>query len=82
MSVLFYRRPDYVERTDGPLNWEDCQKYVERTKGNRHNIPQELSFENVVNNKALPVSTNPPCTNRLCPLIESSLAVYATLWTT
>jgi hypothetical protein len=62
MSVLFYRRPDYVQRTDGPLNWEDCQKYVERTKGNRHNIPEELSFENVVNNKALPVCTNPFCT--------------------
>ena len=66
MSVLFYRRPDYVERAhEGPLNWEDCQKYVERTKGNRHNIPPELSFDNVVNNKALPASAPHFCESGL-----------------
>jgi hypothetical protein len=57
MSVLFYRRPNYVERHNGPLNQEDCQKYVERTKNNKNAIPPELSFDKVMNNEALPVRT-------------------------
>ena len=64
MSVLFYRRPDYVDRPAGPLNLEDCQKYVERTKNNRHNIPQELSFDNVLAGKSLPVSIVNSCRSR------------------
>lgn len=56
MSVLFYRRPDYVNRPAGPLNQADCQKYVERTKNNKNAIPAELSFQKVIDNEALPVS--------------------------
>jgi len=82
MSVLFYRRPDYVERTDGPLNWEDCQKYVERTKGNRHNIPEELSFENVVNDKALPVRISLTSIDQRSLLTDNSRAACATSWIT
>lgn len=57
MSILFYRRPDYVSRTNGPLNRAECQRYVERTANNKRGIPEELSFDNVLANKALPVSS-------------------------
>lgn len=55
MSILFYRRPDYVHKWDGPLNNKACQRYVERTANSKRGIPDELSFENIINNKALPV---------------------------
>lgn len=53
MSILFYKRPEYVLRHNGPLaecarkggSAQDCSTAV---------IPQELSFENVVCNKCLP----------------------------
>ncbi|KAF1814972.1 hypothetical protein P152DRAFT_240440 [Eremomyces bilateralis CBS 781.70] len=54
MSVLFYRRPAYVERTSGPLNPKDCQRYVDRMKSCKNPVPPELSFERVVNNETLP----------------------------
>ncbi|KAL8638955.1 MAG: hypothetical protein Q9228_003942 [Teloschistes exilis] len=57
MSVLFYRRPDYVAKLPGPMNLSQCQIYVDRTQKHRKAIPAELSFENVVQNRALP-----PCT--------------------
>ena len=57
MSILFYRRPNYVDRPAGPINQEDCQKYVERTKNNKNAIPPELSFDRVINNECLPVRT-------------------------
>lgn len=56
MSVLFYRRPDYVQRAPGYLNDSDCQKYVERTKCSKHRPPPELSFDRIINNQTLPVS--------------------------
>lgn len=54
MSIFFYRRPDYIAKPPGPLNSSDCQKYVERSLSNKNVIPPELSFENVIQNKALP----------------------------
>ncbi|KAL8719447.1 MAG: hypothetical protein Q9225_003552 [Loekoesia sp. 1 TL-2023] len=57
MSLLFYRRPDYVAKLPGPMNLTQCQIYVERTQKHRRAIPPELSFENIIQNKALP-----PCT--------------------
>ncbi|KAL8809895.1 MAG: hypothetical protein Q9223_007858 [Gallowayella weberi] len=57
MSLLFYRRPDFVAKLPGPMNLTQCQIYVERTQKHRRAIPPELSFENVIQNKALP-----PCT--------------------
>lgn len=56
MSVLFYKRPNYIDRSAGPLNQEDCQKFVERTKNNKNAIPDELSFENILDHKTKPVS--------------------------
>ena len=52
MSLLFYRRPNYVAKHPGPMDASDYQKYVERI---RAAIPKELSFEYVVGNRALPV---------------------------
>ncbi|EOD46339.1 putative regulator of g protein signaling superfamily protein [Neofusicoccum parvum UCRNP2] len=54
MSILFYRRPDYVSKSHGPLNQRECQRYVERTANGKRGIPEELSFENVITNKAMP----------------------------
>ena len=55
-QFLFYRRPDYVAKLPGPMSLAECQLYVERTQKHRKAIPLELSFENVIRNKSLPVS--------------------------
>lgn len=52
MSILLYRRPDYVAKLDGPMDAADYQKNIERS---RKAIPIELCFENVVSNRAMPV---------------------------
>ncbi|KKY15961.1 putative regulator of g protein signaling superfamily [Diplodia seriata] len=54
MSILFYRRPDFVSKSNGPLDRKECQRYVERTANGKRGIPEELSFENILTNKALP----------------------------
>lgn len=48
MSILFFNRPDYVHKRNGPLS--ECA----RSSGGTANIPPELCFENVVCNKCLP----------------------------
>jgi hypothetical protein len=60
MSILFYRRPDYNSPRSIPINASECQRYVERTRGSVYAIPQGLSFDEVTNNKPLPVSTSGP----------------------
>ncbi|RDW89173.1 hypothetical protein BP6252_01205 [Coleophoma cylindrospora] len=54
MSVLFYRRPDYLNKASGPLNATECARYAERAKHSERAIPDGLSFENIVANKAMP----------------------------
>ena len=56
MPLLFYLRPDLVAKLPGPLGLAQCQAYVERTQKHRKAVPAELSFENVVQNRALSVS--------------------------
>ncbi len=56
MSILFYRRPDYTAQPRGPLNASDCAKYIERARSSGRAIPPGLSFEEIIGNKALPVS--------------------------
>ena len=56
MSLLFYRRPDFVAKMPGPLGLAQCQAYVDKTQKHRRAIPSQLSFENVIQDKALPVS--------------------------
>lgn len=81
MSILFYRRPDYVSKSNGPLDRKECQRYVERTANGKRGIPDELSFENIIANKALPVCLSTPLglsdTDRF-----RSHASFATSWTT
>lgn len=59
MSVLFYRRPDYLAKSTGPLNKTECQVYVDRAKKSERAIPKGLSFDEVVENKALPPCSLP-----------------------
>ncbi|KUJ18357.1 uncharacterized protein LY89DRAFT_46694 [Mollisia scopiformis] len=54
MSILFYRRPDYLNKPAGPINSTECARYVERAKNSERAIPNGLSFDEVINNKALP----------------------------
>ncbi|CAO1599519.1 hypothetical protein XANCAGTX0491_003241 [Xanthoria calcicola] len=54
MSILFYKKPDYRSKNEGPLNLQKCQKYVEKTKECKSEIPPDLSFERIISNKALP----------------------------
>ncbi|KAF2435006.1 hypothetical protein EJ08DRAFT_387049 [Tothia fuscella] len=56
MSILFYKRPSYVEPLKGPLRKNECQKLVEKLYSGRSSIPEQFSFDNVVNHK-----TQPPC---------------------
>ena len=55
MSVLFYRRPDYIAKEAGPLSTSNCQKYVERAGSSKDLIPAELSFDNIVEGRTLAV---------------------------
>ena len=55
MSLLFYKRPDYVAKNPGPMEASDYQKYLEKS---RRSIPTELCFENVVSNRAMPVRSS------------------------
>lgn len=81
MSLLFYRRPDYVAKLPGPMSLAQCQIYVERTQKHKRAIPPELSFENVIQNKALPVnhllSSLPPFPRpKKCLLLPFRLYIY------
>ena len=80
MSILFYKRPDYIPRPDRPLNLSDCQKYVDRANCCKATIPPELSFENVIENKAMPVGDLDTYSSR--ELISNSHARYTISWTT
>lgn len=53
MSILFYRRPEYVLRQNGPLA-ECSRKGGTAQDCSAAAIPSELSFENVICNKCLP----------------------------
>ena len=53
MSLLFYKRPDYVEKRAGSMGATDYQDYLKKS---RAAIPKELGFEYVVTNRAMPVS--------------------------
>lgn len=55
MSILFYRRPDYLAARSAPLNPTECAVYVQRAKKSERAIPKGLSFDEIIENKALPV---------------------------
>lgn len=85
MSILFYRRPDYVAKVPGPMNLTQCQLYVERTQKHKRAIPPELSFENVIQNRALPVRLDRSWweqEKKEDKLTDSSHAPFKISWTT
>ena len=67
MSILFYKKPDYITKEGGPLTKSSCQRYAEKAACTRSQIPPELSFENVMEGKTLPVgltlSSQQDCTD-------------------
>ena len=84
MSILFYKRPDYVNKLAGPLDFSSCQKYVERAACSSSSIPDNLSFANVVEGRTLPVYT-PRCSKFVVPTDHPSFhshAPYKISWTT
>jgi hypothetical protein len=58
MSILFYKRPDYVPKGEGPMTASSCQVYAQKMSG-KSSIPERLSFERVMANKTMPVSVLP-----------------------
>ena len=62
MSILFYKRPLYIPRPEGPLDAANCEAYIDKADKCKAAIPPELSFERVLGNKSEPVRTTPtPC---------------------
>ena len=53
------KRPAFVEKAQGPMTLASCQAYVERTSKHKRSIPPDLSFENVIQDKAMP-----PCSRQ------------------
>lgn len=53
MSLLFYKRPNYVDKKSAPMGASEYRIYLEKS---RAAIPTELCFENVIANRAMPVS--------------------------
>ena len=51
MSILFYKRPDYVARASGPMDPANYERMVENKQ---KPIPPELSFDMIVANRAMP----------------------------
>lgn len=51
MSILFYKRPNYVARMPGPMDQANYDKILEKQKSS---IPPQLSFEMIVANRAMP----------------------------
>lgn len=56
MSLFFYRKPDFIEKVDGPMNYVNCHNYASQAAACRNCIPDRLSFDNVLEGKTLPVS--------------------------
>ncbi|KAI0137244.1 hypothetical protein BJ170DRAFT_678095 [Xylariales sp. AK1849] len=56
MSLLFYRRPDYLGRSSArpELGESLCASHMESAEANKSRIPDQLSFENIVKNTTLP----------------------------
>ena len=60
MSILFYKRPQYVQKPSGRLDAVKRQAYINQNQKYDLAIPPELSFEQVVGNKAAPVRIRSP----------------------
>lgn len=56
MHVMFYRRPPLIPKSDQPLSFSECQKYVERAAASEGSIPTELSFDKILSGETKTVS--------------------------
>lgn len=56
MSIFVYKRPSFVPTEPGFINSQSCQRYVERaaTNSGAGYVPDELAFNNVLNNNTQP----------------------------
>ncbi len=54
MTFFLYRRPEYVAKLPRPLTRDECELFVQRSQEHKRAVPPELSFDNVVQDKALP----------------------------
>ncbi|KAI1858577.1 hypothetical protein JX265_010670 [Neoarthrinium moseri] len=56
MSLLFYRRPDYLSRSRNRPELAEslCASYLEVAEATKSKIPTNLSFEEIVKNNTLP----------------------------
>lgn len=66
MSLLYYKRPDYVEKSTAPMAASDHRTFLERQ---RASIPPELCFEYVIANRAVPVRLITTFSLSLCSFI-------------
>lgn len=76
MSLLFYRRPDFVKRYDGPLDAMACQRMVAKNYSNKQSLPESVSFDKIIENRTHPVSL--PCLFGSTALTIHSHVVYPT----
>ncbi|ORY55077.1 regulator of G protein-like protein [Pseudomassariella vexata] len=54
MSLLFYRRPDYLGHDKQQLTESKCASYLEAAEASKPHIPKELCFDEIVKNNTLP----------------------------
>ncbi|CAG8958179.1 hypothetical protein HYFRA_00000531 [Hymenoscyphus fraxineus] len=58
-KLLLYRRPDYLNRPVGPIQATDCARFIERAKKTENTIPEDLSFDKIINRETcVPCSLN------------------------
>jgi hypothetical protein len=76
MEFLFYRRPDFVKRPNGPLEMMSCQRMASKTYSSKKDLPKSISFDRVCENRALPVSrsstyvNSPAYISKPCSLVD------------
>jgi hypothetical protein len=76
MEFLFYRRPDFVKRPNGPLEMMSCQRMASKTYTSKKDLPKSISFDRICENRALPVSrsstyvNSPAYISKPCTLVD------------
>ncbi|MCJ1308718.1 hypothetical protein MMC25_002372 [Agyrium rufum] len=80
MSILFYKRPDYIAKENGPMENASCQKYVDRANCSRASIPENLSYEKVMGGKTLPPCSLPDFLDYLIYIAHDAENLQFYLW--
>lgn len=77
MSLLFYRRPNYLGPEKQQLTESQCAAYLQKAVASKDWIPEKLTFAEIVKNNTLPVSSFAVHTG--CSLYTSSNTCLAML---